>query len=169
MVVKSSVTNTGGYISGGTHSATTETVGVAELVSGTKSITANGTGIDVSTYEKVDVNVSGTSKNVQILQSTTRATSSSYTKICGDITVAKTGTYDVYWSGFRSTTSGTSGSQLYIGNTAYGSAHTSFTNHVQNVHLSNVSLTANQKISVYGRSRGSNYYMYVGELIIIES
>ena len=111
----------------------------------------------------------GSSKNAQTIQSTTRATSSSYTKVCGDLTVAKSGAYDIYWSCFRSSTSGTSGSQLYIGSSAYGSAHTTFTNHISNVHLSNVELTANQKVSVYARSRGSNYYAYVGTLTIIEA
>lgn len=111
----------------------------------------------------------GTSKNAQVLQSTTRTTSTSYTKLCGDITVAKTGTYDVYWTYFRSSTSGTWGSQLYIDDSAYGSAQTTYSNHVSNVHLSNVSLTQGDKLSVYGRSRGSNYYAYVGQLTIIES
>ena len=111
----------------------------------------------------------GSGKNVQVLQSITRTTSTSYTKLCGDLTVSKTGTYDVYWTYFRSSTSGTWGSQLYIGDTAYGSAQTTYSNHVSNVHLTNVSLTADQKISVYGRSRGSNYYAYVGQLTIIEA
>ena len=117
----------------------------------------------------VDVPSSGASKNAQTIQSTSRTTSTAYTKLCGDITVAKTGTYDVYWASFRSSTSGTWGTQLYIGGTAYGTAQTTFSNHCQNVHLSNVSLTANQKVSVYGRSRGSNYYAYVGQLTIIEA
>lgn len=111
----------------------------------------------------------GSSKNVQILQSTTRTTSTSYTKLCGDITVATTGKYDVYWSYFRSSTSGTWGSQLYIDGSEYGSAQTTYSNHVSNVHLSNVSLTQGDKIAVYGRSRGSNYYAYVGQLTIIEA
>lgn len=111
----------------------------------------------------------GDDKNVQILQSTTRANSSTYVKCCGDITVAKTGTYDVYWTYYRSSTSGTWGSQLYVNDVAQGSTYSSFTNHVCNVHISNVSLTANQKVSVYARSRGSNYYGYIGQLVIIES
>ena len=111
----------------------------------------------------------GSSKNAQTVQSTTRTTSTSYTKLCGDITVATTGTYDVYWTSFRSSTSGTWGTQLYIGSTAYGTAQSTFSNHCQTVHLSSVSLTANQKVSVYGRSRGSNYYAYVGQLTIIEA
>jgi len=111
----------------------------------------------------------GGDKNVQIAQSTTRATSSTYVKCCGDITVATTGTYDVYWTYFRSSTSGTWGSQLYINDVSQGTTYSTFTNHVCNVHISNVSLTANQKVSVYARSRGSNYYGYIGQLVIIES
>lgn len=59
VTVTPSVTNTAGYISGGTKTGTAVTVDVSELESGTKSITANGTGISVSGYSAVDVNVSG--------------------------------------------------------------------------------------------------------------
>lgn len=58
LTVTPSVTNTAGYISGGTHSGTGVTVTASELVSGTKTITENGTGIDVTNYASVDVNVS---------------------------------------------------------------------------------------------------------------
>lgn len=109
----------------------------------------------------------GSSKNVQIAQSTSRATSTSYTNLVS-LTCSKTGTYDVYWTGFRSSTSGTWGSQLYVAGNAYGTAQATFTNHIQNVHLTNVSLTANQTVAVYARSRGSNYYAYVSNLVIEE-
>ena len=59
ITVTPSVTNTAGYISGGTKTGTEVSVSASELVSGTKSITANGTDIDVTNYQKVDVNVSG--------------------------------------------------------------------------------------------------------------
>ena len=52
-----SVTNITGYITGSTKTGTAVTVTVAELESGTKSISANGTGIDVSGYSTVDVAV----------------------------------------------------------------------------------------------------------------
>lgn len=55
--VTPSVTNTTGYITGGTKTGTAVTVSASELVSGTKSITANGTGIDVTNYASVDVAV----------------------------------------------------------------------------------------------------------------
>lgn len=140
---------------------------------GTKSITENGTGIDVSAYASVDVAVSsGSSKNTQVVQGTTRTTSSTLTAIGAEMTVTKTGTYDVYWSAFRSSTSGsyTYATQLYVGGSAYGSENSTWSNHVQNNHLTNVSLTANQKIRVYGRnSRGSSYYIYAPTLVIVES
>ena len=169
--VTPSVTNTTGYITGSTKTGTAVTVSASELVSGSETKTANGT-YDVTNLASLVVNVSGgSSKNVQVVQqNNTRITATTYTKACGDITVSKTGTYDVYWTAYRTSTSGTWGTQLYIGNTAYDSAQTSFTNsYYQAIHLSNVSLTANQKVSVYGRSRGSNYYLYVGQLTIIEA
>lgn len=114
----------------------------------------------------------GTSKNAQVVQGTTRTTSSSLTAIGAEMTVSKTGTYDVYWSAFRSNTSTqyTFATKLYINGTGYGSEQTTWSNHIQNVHLSSVSLTVNDKIRVYGReSRGSSYYMYAGTLTIVEA
>lgn len=55
--VTPSVTNTTGYITGGTKTGTAVSVSASELVSGTKSITENGTGIDVTNYASVDVGV----------------------------------------------------------------------------------------------------------------
>ena len=57
--VTPSVTNATGYITGSTISGTAVTVDVTELESGTKSITENGTGISVSGYSSVDVDVPG--------------------------------------------------------------------------------------------------------------
>lgn len=110
----------------------------------------------------------GSSKNAQTAQSTSRSTSSTYTEVIR-LTCTKAGTYNVYWSTFRSSTSGTWGSQLYLNDTAYGSAQTgSWSNHIQNIHLSNVQIDANEEVAVRVRSRGSNYYGYVGTLTIIE-
>lgn len=107
----------------------------------------------------------GSSMNVQVAQSTSRATSSTYTSVVS-LTCSVAGTYEIYWSCYRSSTSGTSGSQLHVGNSAYGTANTTFTNHVQNNHLTGVTLSKNQTVAVFARSRGSNYYAYVGTLVI---
>ena len=56
--VTPSVTNTAGYISGGTKTGTAVSVTASELVSGTLSISQNGTA-DVTNYASVNVSVSG--------------------------------------------------------------------------------------------------------------
>ena len=169
--VTPSVTNTTGYITGSTKTGTAVTVSASELVSGSETKTENGT-YDVTNLAQLVVNVaSGSSKNAQVVQGTTRTISSTLTAIGAEMTVEKTGTYDVYWSAFRTSTSSyTFGSQLFIDGTAYGSENTTWSNHVQDNHLQNVSLTANQKIRVYGRnSRGTSYYLYAPTLVIVEA
>lgn len=169
--VTPSVTNTTGYITGSTKTGTAVTVSASELVSGSETKTENGT-YDVTNLASLVVNVSGgSSKNVQVLQSTSRTNASSLTKVLGDLTVSKTGTYDIYWSGGRSNTSSsyTWGTRLYVNGSGYGTENTSWTNNCQSNHLSNVSLTANQKLSVYARGRTGSYYTFVPMLVIIES
>ena len=168
--VTPSVTNVTGYITGGTKTGTAVTVSASELVSGNKSITANGNNIDVTDYATVSVNVSGgSSKNVQTAQSTTRSTSTSGSNVIS-LTCSTAGTYTVRWSTFRSNTSGTWGSRLYIGGTAYETMNTSgWSNHIQNREVTGVSINANQAVAVYVQSRGSNYYGYVGTLTIIQT
>ena len=97
VTVTPKVTNTAGYIAGGTTTGTGVSVTAAELVSGSETKTQNGI-YDVTNLEEIVVNVSGSgaSKNTQVVQGTTRTTSSALTAIGAEMTVAKTGTYDVY-------------------------------------------------------------------------
>jgi hypothetical protein len=73
--VTPSVTNTSGYITGGTKSGTAVTVSASELVSGTLSITENGT-VDVTNYASVEINVSGGGSNMLDLYTSSAAISS---------------------------------------------------------------------------------------------
>ncbi len=154
-------------ISSGTYITGTQTIsGDANLVAGNIK---SGTSIFGVTGSYTG---GGTSKNVQIVQGTTRTSSSTMTAIGAELTVSKAGTYDIYWDGVRSTTSGsyTYATQLYIDGTAYGSENSTWTNNIQNNHLTNVSLTANQKLRIRGRnSRNSSYYIYAPQLTIVEA
>ena len=144
--------------------ATVTTATASDVAQGKVFLASNGT-ITTGTAS------GGSSKNTQVVQGTTRTTKSAMTAIGAEMTVSKTGTYSVYWDAFRSNTSTsyTYATQLYINGTAYGSENSTWSNHVQNNHLTNVSLTANQKIRVYGRnSRGSSYYIYAPMLVIVE-
>ena len=59
-----SVTNSAGYISGGSHSGTPVSVSASELVSGNLAISSNGNNIDVTNYATVSVSVSPTLRSV---------------------------------------------------------------------------------------------------------
>ena len=135
---------------------------------GTLNITTNGTH-DVTNYASAVVNVptSGSSKNVQTVQSTTRRNNTALGSITS-LTCSTAGTYDVYWTCARSNTSQTWGSQLYINGTAYGTENTTWSNNVQNNHLTGVTIPANATVAVYGRSR-SGYYIYVPQLTIVQT
>lgn len=73
--VTPSVTNTTGYITGGTKSGTAVTVSASELVSGSQTITENDT-YDVTNLASVDVNVSGEEPNLQAKTNIAPTTSS---------------------------------------------------------------------------------------------
>ena len=159
-------TTTNQTIASGTYLTGAQTIsGDANLIAGNikKDVTIFGT---TGTYE----GSGGSSKNVQVLQSTNRTNTTSLAKALGDLTVSKTGTYDIYWSGGRSNTSSsyTWGTRLYIDGSGYGTENTTWTNNVQSNHLTNVSLTVNQKLSVYVRGRGGSYYAFAPMLVIIE-
>ena len=169
--VTPSVTNTTGYITGSTKTGTAVTVTASELVSGSETKTANGT-YDVTNLAQLVVNVSGSSgKNVQVATGTKRVASQTYTDVGYEITVAKTGTYNVHWAGWRSSTSGTNGTQLYVNGNTSGDAITSFDatwTNVQNGSRTSVSLTQGDKVTLRARSRGTSYQMYVFYLSIEE-
>ena len=124
-------------------------------------------------YTNAGVRTQGTAsggggKNVQAYSGMDYVASSSYTATDVTLTVKKSGTYTVSWMGFRNTTSGTSGSQVYVNGTAKGSAHTSFTRNYGQYCEETLTLNANDVIVVRARARNTSYYMYVGNLIIEE-
>ena len=164
-------------ISSGTYHSAAATIAAVSQTNLSADNIKSGTTITISNGQSNLWSVTGTytgggtSKNVQVLQSTSRTNSSSLTKVLGDLTVSKTGTYDIYWSGGRSNTSTsyTWGTRLYVDGTGYGTENTTWTNNCQSNHLSNVSLTANQKLSVYARGRTGSYYTFAPMLVIIEA
>ena len=110
----------------------------------------------------------GSAKNVQTNQTTSRISSTTLTSV-NSLTCSTAGTYDVYWTCSRSSTSGTWSSQLYVNGTASGSEQTTWSNHVQTVHLTGVTIGANQTVAVYVKARGTNYYGYCPQLTIVQT
>lgn len=109
-------------------------------------------------------------KNVQVYSGYSSVASSAYTATDVSLTVKKAGVYTISWTGWRNTTGGTSGSQLYINDTAYGTAVTTFDlgSYNQHVLLAAVSLAKNDMLVVRARARSSSYSMTVADLVIEE-
>lgn len=101
VTVTPSVTTTAGYITAGTKSGTAVTVSASELVSGTKTINQNGTGIDVTNYASVDVSVStvldvvftysGTAPNITLTPNVTYAQAKAILEAGGALKLSTTG------------------------------------------------------------------------------
>lgn len=92
--------------------------------------------------------------------------SSSYIATNLSVKVTTAGTYKCSWMGVRTTTSGTSGSRLYINGSAVGEAHTTFTHNYYQYVSETVTLAANDIVTVYARARNTSYYMAVANLIV---
>lgn len=110
----------------------------------------------------------GGGKNIQVYAGYDEVNVTSYTATDLSIKVAKAGSYKISWTGARNTTSGTSGSQIYVNGTAKGSAHTTFTRNYYQYCEETLTLAANDTVVVRARARSTSYYMLVGNLIIEE-
>ena len=111
----------------------------------------------------------GTSKNIQVYSGSASRKANSYGATSVTLTVKKSGTYKISWMAWRSSSSGTMGTNLHIGNTAESSNHETWTStYGQCIELTNKSLTANQVLTLYATSGSSNRTIYVGNLIIEE-
>lgn len=140
-----------------------------------KTITANGTysASDDSAdgYSSVTVAVTGSSKNVQIDNTNHRVSGTTLTDTGASITVSAAGTYDIYWSAFRSSTSsGTNGTRWYKNGTAQGSENTTWENsYCQSNKVSGVQLAKNDVIKIYGRASSNSRYVCVSNLTIVQT
>lgn len=168
VTVTPSVTNSAGYIAGGTKTGTGVSVTAAELVSGKKEITANGDNIDVTEYAQVKVNVGGGGKNVQAYIGYASRTANSYGATSVTLTVAKTGTYKVSWCAARGSSTGTMGTNLHIDSTAGTNQQTWTGTYWQNIVLENQSLTQGTVLTLYATSGNTSRTVYVGNLVIEE-
>ena len=115
----------------------------------------------------------GGGKELKVYPGTDSVQTTTYTATDVKVTIAKAGTYNIYYMGWRSSTSGTSGSEVYRTrngtSSMIGSAHTSFTNSYGHyVSVTNQSLQAGDIITIYARSRNTSSYMVVGNLIVQE-
>lgn len=149
-------------IASGTYLTGTQTIsGDANLVAGNIK---NGTTIFgvTGTYS------GGSSKNVQAYFGRAQRTANSYGATALTITVAKTGTYNVYWTAWRGSSSGTMGTNLHRNNTTGTNQQTWTGTYGQNITLTNQSYTQGDVLTLYATSGSNSRSIYVANLIIEE-
>ena len=162
-----------GHLNDGT-SATGDYSGTTPTLT-TKNITANGTynasSDNADGYSSVTVAVSGSSMNIQVDNTNHRISGTTYTDTGAELTVAAAGTYDIYWSAFRSSTSsGTNGTQWYKNDIAQGSAYTSWENsYCQTIKVTGVTFAKNDVVKVYARASSNSRYVCVSDLTIVQT
>ena len=110
----------------------------------------------------------GSTKNIQAYIGYAQRTANSYGATAVTLTVAKTGTYKISWTAWRSSSSGTMGTNLHIGSTTGTNQQTFTGTYGQNIVLNNQSLTQGTVITLYATSGSTNRSIYVGNLIIEE-
>lgn len=162
-------------ISAGTYHSGAATIAAVSQTNLTAANIKSGTTISISNGQSNIWSVTGTysgggtEKNVQAYRGYATVSTTSYTETTVKITVAKAGTYNVSWMGYRSYSSGTFGSQLYKNGTAVGTANTTFLNtYGHSVSLSNQTFAKDDVLIVRARAGATNRYMGVGNLIIEE-
>lgn len=134
---------------------------------GTKSISSNGTGIDVAAYALVDVAVPSTGgMNKQIYYGPANVKNNGYIASNATLTVEKTGTYTVSWVAWRSSSSGTMGTNLHKNNTA-GTNQQTFTNtYGQRIKLTGQSYSAGDVLTIYATSGSTSRSINIANFII---
>lgn len=110
----------------------------------------------------------GSSKNVQAYFGRAQRTANSYGATDLTITVAKTGTYNVYWTAWRGSSSGTMGTNLHRNSTAGTNQQTFKGTYGQNITLTNQSYTQGDVLTLYATSGSNSRSIYVANLIIEE-
>lgn len=110
----------------------------------------------------------GSSKNVQMYLGTDSRTANSYGATALTLTVAKTGTYKVSWTAWRSSSSGTMGTNLHRNSTTGTNQQTFTSTYGQCITLNNQSYTQGDVLTLYATSGNNSRTIVVANLIIEE-
>ena len=143
--------------------ASVTTAVASDVASGKIFLAANGT-ITTGTNS----GGGGSSMNFQIHNEYKQRTANSYGSTGLTLTVAKTGTYTVTWVAWRSSSSGTMGTNLHVGNTSGTNQQTFTSTYGQCITLNNQSYTQGDVLTLYATSGNNSRTIVVANLIIEE-
>lgn len=139
---------------------TVVTAAASDVASGKVFVAADGT-ITTGTNSG-----GGGGMNIQAYIGRAARTANSYGATAVTLTVAKTGTYTVSWTAWRSSSSGTMGTNLHVNNTT-GTNQQTFTNtYGQQIELTNQHYNAGDVLTIYATSGSNSRTINVANLII---
>lgn len=135
-----------------------------------KTITENGTYYpaddNADGYSVIEVDVSG-SMNTQVNCQAKEVAQTNLTATGLKITVAETGTYNISWTAWRSSSTGTMSTRLYVDGEAKDTDRTTWTRtYGQQISITGFALTEGQLVEVYARSGSTSRYVDVANLVI---
>ena len=111
----------------------------------------------------------GSSKALYKYEGLASRTANSYGSTSATVTVTKAGTYNISYVGIRGSSSGTMGTNLYIGGTGKGNQQTwNNGTYGQFVSYTSQSIAANTDVTIYATSGSNSRTIYVGQLIVEE-
>lgn len=110
----------------------------------------------------------GSSKAVQAYIGQASRTANSYGATTVTLTVAKTGRYKVSWTAWRSSSSGTMGTNLHVNSTTGTNQQTFTGTYGQRIELTNQNYNAGDVLTLYATSGSTSRTIYVANLIIEE-
>lgn len=108
----------------------------------------------------------GGGMNKQIYYGPANVKNNGYTASSATLTVAKTGTYKVSWTAWRSSSQGTMGTNLYKNSTAGTNQQTFTGTYGQCITLTNQSYTAGDVLTIYATSGSTSRTIYIANFII---
>lgn len=139
------------------------TAAASDVANGKIFFDANGT-------QQTGTASGGSSMNVQAYIGTATRKANSYGATDAKLTVAKAGTYTISWTAWRSSSSGTMGTNLHINSTAEASNHQTFTGtYGQQIELTGISLSQGDVLTVYATSGNTSRTLYVSNLVIVQT
>lgn len=122
-------------------------------------------------YTSSGVRTAGTASggggmNMQAYLGTATRTANSYGATTVKLTVAKTGTYTVSWTAWRSSSSGTMGTNLHVNSTSGTNQQTFTSTYGQCIKLTNQHYNADDVLTIYATSGSTSRSIIVANLII---
>ena len=139
---------------------TDTTATASDVASGKYFYTANGTRTQGTSSG------GGGGMNKQIYYGYASVKNNGYTSSSATLTVATTGTYKVSWVAWRSSSSGTMGTNLYKNGTAGTNQQTFTGTYGQQITLTNQSYNAGDVLTIYATSGSTSRTRYIANFVI---